>query len=538
MTRVAIYARFSTDKQNERSAEDQAALCRAHAAKQGWAVVEAFADLAMSGATRNRPGLNALLERAGEFDVVLAESIDRISRDQEDIAAIFKRLRFAGARLITLSEGDVSELHIGLGGTIAAVQLRQIAEKTRRGQLGRVAQGRIPGGLSYGYALVPGFDARGQPDRGRRTIVEAEAAVVRRIFAEFLNGRSARQIAQGLNAEGVPAPNGRKWGASTINGNVRRGTGILHNALYDGRIVYNRQRFDKHPESRRRVARLNPREEWTEVAAPELRIVDAADFAGVQARFAELQSVPLAQQRRPKRLLSGLVTCGVCGGSYIVINVRQWGCGNHRAGKGCANNRVISTAELDRRVLGALAERMLAPAIVEAWLAELRAELERDRRARLRDRGRLERNHARAAAKVERLLDAIADGLGALADLKPRLLEAIAERDSFAAQLAEDQAEAEIAVHPGIVEVFRRQLADLEGSMVDDATGEARAAIRAMIENVRAMPRTEGPGLDLTLTGRLAAILQTATTGHAEGKAGGLTTVVAGAGFEPAAFRL
>jgi len=96
MTRAAIYARFSTDKQNERSAEDQAALCRAHAAAQGWQVVEAFADLAISGATRNRPGLNALLDQAAGFDVVLAESIDRLSRDQEDIAAIWSGCALRG----------------------------------------------------------------------------------------------------------------------------------------------------------------------------------------------------------------------------------------------------------------------------------------------------------------------------------------------------------------------------------------------------------------------------------------------------------
>ena len=59
-----------------------------------------------------------------------------------------------------------------------------------------------------------------------------------------------------------------------------------------------------------------------------------------------------------------------------------------------------------------------------------------------------------------------------------------------------------------------------------------------MIEAVRATPRTDGPGLDLILTGRLAAILQTTNAGHPDGKAGVMSSVVAGAGFEPAAFRL
>ena len=139
MTRAAIYARYSSDRQSETSAEDQARLCRGRIEQEGWGLVDVFADLAISGATRNRPGLNALLERAGEFDVVVAESLDRLSRDQEDIAGLYKRLRFAGVRIVTLSEGEVSELHIGLKGTMGALFLKDLGDKTRRGQVGRAS---------------------------------------------------------------------------------------------------------------------------------------------------------------------------------------------------------------------------------------------------------------------------------------------------------------------------------------------------------------------------------------------------------------
>jgi DNA invertase Pin-like site-specific DNA recombinase len=50
----------------------------------------------------------------GRFDLILSEALDRISRDQEDVAAVFKRLRFAGASIVTLSEGEITELHVGL----------------------------------------------------------------------------------------------------------------------------------------------------------------------------------------------------------------------------------------------------------------------------------------------------------------------------------------------------------------------------------------------------------------------------------------
>lgn len=54
-----------------------------------------------------RPGIQALMQDAqrGRFDVVLAEALDRISRDQEDVAGVYKRLTFASVKIATLSEG-------------------------------------------------------------------------------------------------------------------------------------------------------------------------------------------------------------------------------------------------------------------------------------------------------------------------------------------------------------------------------------------------------------------------------------------------
>ena len=92
--------------------------------------------------------------KSGKFDYVIAEALDRVSRDQEDIAAIYKRLRHSEIRLITIAEGEISELHVGLKGTMNALFLKDLALKTRRGQRGRVEAGKIPGGNSYGYRIV------------------------------------------------------------------------------------------------------------------------------------------------------------------------------------------------------------------------------------------------------------------------------------------------------------------------------------------------------------------------------------------------
>src|ERR1700738_2922797 len=85
MTRIALYARCSSDSQREASIEDQFRICREHAKRENWKVVSAYKDAGISGASMIlRPGIQMLLQDAqrGQFDVVLAEALDRISPDQ------------------------------------------------------------------------------------------------------------------------------------------------------------------------------------------------------------------------------------------------------------------------------------------------------------------------------------------------------------------------------------------------------------------------------------------------------------------------
>ena len=248
----------------------------------------------MSGQIRMRPGYQKLLEdaRAGAFDVVVAEALDRLSRDQEDVAGLFKHLRYAGVKLVTLAEGEISELHVGLKGTMNALFLKDLAAKTHRGLHGRVEQGRSAGGISYGYTIRREHDARGETIHGGREIDEAEAAVVQRIFAAFANGRSPRDIAVELNREGIPGPQGRTWDPSTIYGNWQRGNGILNNELYVGRLVWNRQRFIKDPTTGKRQARMNPQAEWVVQDVPALRIVEQELWDAVKARQGHIRAGP------------------------------------------------------------------------------------------------------------------------------------------------------------------------------------------------------------------------------------------------------
>ena len=149
--RAVIYARYSSDRQRDASIEDQVRLCRTRIAQEGWVYLHAYTDRALSGASTLRPAYQDLLQdaRDGVFDVAVAESLDRFSRDLEHVAAIFKQFSFAGIKLVTLAEGEITELHVGLKGTmnadasiVAVPKQRNSARRTRgrRRQAGRTSR--------------------------------------------------------------------------------------------------------------------------------------------------------------------------------------------------------------------------------------------------------------------------------------------------------------------------------------------------------------------------------------------------------------
>jgi DNA invertase Pin-like site-specific DNA recombinase len=183
---------------------------------------------------------------------VVAEALDRLSRDQEDVAALFKRFHFAGIAIITLAEGQITPLHVGLKGAMNSIFLQDLADKTRRGLRGRIEDRKSAGGNSFGYDVAQSENAR-----GRRVINETQAAIVRQVFEHYAGGISPKRIALQLNKLAIPSPRGGAWSSSTINGNRRRGTGIINNELYVGRMVWNRLTYVKDPESGRRRSRAN-----------------------------------------------------------------------------------------------------------------------------------------------------------------------------------------------------------------------------------------------------------------------------------------
>jgi site-specific DNA recombinase len=492
-----------------------------------------------------RPGYQKMLEdaRAGRFDVLVAEALDRLSRDQENIAGLFKQLCFAGVRLVTLSEGEIGELHVGLKGTMNALFLKDLAHKTRRGLEGRVRQGKSGGGLCFGYDVVRKVNASGEALHGERRINQGEAAIVRRIFEEFAKGRSPRAIAQSLNKAGIAGPGGRSWGPSTIYGNWRRGTGLLNNELYIGRLVWNRQQFIKDPANGRRQARLNPEAKWIIEEVPHLRIVDDHLWNVVKERqrgsrlriMTEDKGIRSERARRPNYLLSGLLKCGACGGGFSKISQSHYGCSTARNKGTCDNLLAVRRDKLEATVLDGLKHQLMHPELVAAFVDEFHREINRRRAEGDGCRDRTARDLEKAEREIGRLIEAIKAGVPG-ASVKDEMTALEGRRVELLARL-EATPPSMPRLHPNLAELYRQKVTNLAEALNDEHTRlEAAECIRELIDEIRLVP--ENGKLRVELYGELAALLNLANE-HPRSKGTGVPiTLVAGVGFEPTTFRL
>jgi hypothetical protein len=405
-------------------------------------------------------------------------------------------------------------------GMMAQMALKDLGEKTKRGQLGRVLKGRIPAGIAYGYRAAVGGDGR-----GARLIASDEADVVRRIFTEFASGKSPEAIARDLNRESVQGPAGRLWSNTTIRGQAGRGTGILNNALYRGVIEWNRCAYVKNPKTGKRVARPNPPERWERVEVPELRIVDEVLWVNVKTRqetLREAMGKPSARKdgggddnaknrlneaHRPRFLLSGLLRCGCCRGPYAIIGRDRYACSTRRQKGTCDNRLTITRKEIEARILAGLKERLLAPDLVAAFVQAFQEEVRREHDTLKGERALRERKAAELDRKIAAIFRAIEDGLYEPA-MKARLTELKEEREKLKTESrAFDPAALDVLMHPQLAEGYRRKIERLERLLEGSEQDEAREIVRSMIERVVLTPRPGGSGLDATLFGALAALL-------------------------------
>jgi site-specific DNA recombinase len=472
--RVAIYCRVSTDGQEREgtSLDEQEEVCRRHAARLGAEVVACISESA-SGYTLARPGLIELrqLLRAGKLDAIISTEVDRLSRHLNQMGALFDEVETAGVQLVLVREPfentPVGRFILAARAFSAEVEREKIIARTTRGKLRRAQQGQLVQGTGrglYGYVLSP----RGQGGDGRRTIHPEQAAVVRRIFRTFVQGRSVHAIAQDLNREGIETLQG--WETDGAGHRLRRISWhpltvrrILVNETYMGRTVYRRTKgvlvTDPRSGKRKRQVVTQPEENWVEVPGATPPIIERALWLRAQ----ELLTDSPFRQRRGQAIypysLAGHVRCSACQGSLSGSTlsggpgrnrIRYYGCRNRnlldRASR--CPSKYVRAEVLERRLVAGLRQVLADPAeIVSAYnyLRVSASTLDEGALAQARKRLATAEQQVKRLARLARLADdeEVADALAE--ELK------LAVKEKQAAQRVLDRLTAEQHPLPQIV---------------------------------------------------------------------------------------
>lgn len=203
MTSAVVYARFSSSRQREASIEDQLRVCREWCEQRGYAVVNEYADRAISGRTDDRPAFQDMIAHAGESDLCVVYMMDRFSRDAYDAPIYKKKLRDKGVRVVSAMEsmpdGPEAVLIEKLYEGLAVVESVHISQRTRRGMEGNARKLMHNGVRCFGYSLG---------DDGKYHVNEETAPIVREVYRRRIQGEADNAIARDLASRGVTTNTG------------------------------------------------------------------------------------------------------------------------------------------------------------------------------------------------------------------------------------------------------------------------------------------------------------------------------------------
>ena len=323
--RAAVYARVSTDAQEKEgtSLETQTEACVQYARDHGYEIVPdgVITDTA-SGADLHRPGLDRVRELARQqaVDVLVFYAIDRLSRDQDQLAILYYEFQDNGERLECVTE-NFEQSSTGtflrqVKAFVAQYEREKIAERTMRGKQQRAKQGKIPQGTGrgcYGYIY--------DPDTGTRRINPEQAEVVKEIFTNFVNRKSLISIVNDLRTRAVPCFTAEgNWHTFTVRN-------MLKNESYAGNFVYRRTKLEsvRNPRTGRKKRKLIVRDEsqWIEAPGASPRIVEQDLFDKAQAILNDPERRRNAKNRVYDYALSGRVRCAVCGRAVVGQTVNK-----------------------------------------------------------------------------------------------------------------------------------------------------------------------------------------------------------------------
>lgn len=376
-TRIALYARVSTEEQREgNTIESQVAELEKFAERNQWDVQGRYIDEGWSGAVLARPELDRLRDDAGRglFSVVLVNDVDRLARDVAHLGVIKRDLEKKQVRLVfrklPLSADPMSNLMVNILGSFAEFERELIADRTRRGMRHKAEVRKQYVGCTapYGYKYIKKDLSGGV---GRLEINPDEAQVVRQMFSWVAEeGLSIQRVADRLTRLKIPT---RKGGARWQGCSVYK---ILRNETYTGIWAYSKAETcepakprNTSPYRRKRTSRRpKPKSEWVRInLSDELKILPRDTWEAVQQQISKNPRFS-PRNTKFKYLLQGLLRCEFCSGSltgrYCIDRYGTYV--YYTCSRRCRKLRWIPRKDLETAVWSRVKRALLDPAYLES----------------------------------------------------------------------------------------------------------------------------------------------------------------------------
>ena len=287
---------------------------------------------------------------------------------------------------------------------------------------------------------------------------------------------------------------------------------------------------------------MNPEHEWVKTGVPDLRIIDDETWNKVQTIKSRYSSSTGNKRQTTKRLLTGLVKCGCCGGSMTIVNRNRYYCSAKRERGTCDSTVGIKAQDLEERVLTGLKDILIGNEdLIKTFAAAFKAEVTRLRKERgSRDR-QVQKDLNKVDTSIKRCLTFITEGDGDPGIVRDELRSLEARKRDLNGTLSASAEDGSVEVHPNIGGLYAKKVGELPALLTDDATRtQAMDIIRSLIDRVEVTAGVERGKPNVVLIGALAAILALTQNNNAAliSENGGRILLVAGEGFEPPTFRL
>ena len=383
--KVAIYARYSSQNQSEKSIDDQIRVCKEYIRLHDMSIEDKhiYVDEAISGSVINRPALQTLQIAAEnkEFEAIVVDDLSRLSRSNHQMLTMVLKFNYLQIKIVSVSDGivtddDNSKLGIHLRGLMNELYLDDLKKKTMRGLEGQKLRGFSVGERIYGYSSQPvgelKLSKKGQAKYEGRVhkINPEETDIVRRIYKEFIEGKSLNKIVRKLNQDRIPTKRGLSGGWNTSSVST-----ILKNERYIGRWVWKKRKGVRDPLTGKRKRVMRPENEWLCSDRKDLIIIDKEQWAKAQKRWQSLKGTwPVRKKSKnsgikqqsyvhsnPTHLLSGLMKCQSCNGAIVLISGKgsgYYGCFNARR-KTCDNMLSVPRKRIEKAIITDLKEKIL-----------------------------------------------------------------------------------------------------------------------------------------------------------------------------------